>query len=152
MKLLPHAGAVLLLSAAFSCGQQAGEDAGIFGDWQSKAGSIVRIERCGTQVCMRLVQILNTAGATTDFHNPDAALRNRSLCGLQIGNSFTLSGPNHAEGGILYDPKSGKSYRGSLSVEGTTLHLRGYVGIPIFGATQDWDRPNGPVTPCTPQG
>jgi len=152
MKLLPLATAVLLLSAAIAQAQQSGDRNGIFGDWKSKAGSIVRIERCGTQVCIRLVQIINTAGATTDFHNPDTALRNRSLCGLQIGSSFTLTDPKHAEGGTLYDPKSGKTYRGNLTAEGSTLHLRGYVGIPLLGASQEWSRPEGPVTPCTPQG
>jgi uncharacterized protein (DUF2147 family) len=98
------------------------------------------------------VQIINTAGATTDFHNPDTALRNRSLCGLQIGSRFTLTDSSHAEGGTLYDPKSGKTYRGNLTAEGSTLHLRGYVGIPLLGASQEWSRPEGPVTPCTPQG
>jgi uncharacterized protein (DUF2147 family) len=148
---LPRSVAILFFCVAF-VRAQTGETSGIFGDWKSKAGSIVRVEHCDTKVCMHLVQILNTAGATTDSHNPDAALRNRPLCGLEIGSNFMLSDPNHAGGGTLYDPKSGKTYRGNLTVEGSTLHLRGYVGISLFGASQDWIRPDGPVTPCTPQG
>ena len=97
---------------------------------------------------MRLVQILNTRGEMTDSHNPNAALRNRPLCGLQIGSGFTPGDANHATGGTLYDPKSGKSYRGNITAENATLHLRGYIGISLFGESQDWTRDDDPVTPC----
>jgi len=121
---------------------------GIFGDWKSTAGSIVRVERCGAQVCLALVQLIHTNGATTDVHNPDPALRTRPLCGLRIGTGFTLADSDHAVGGTVYDPKTGKTYRGSLTADGVRLRLRGYIGIPLFGASQTWTRPTRPVVPC----
>lgn len=145
MKLLPRIAAVIFLFAAFASAQSAG----VLGDWKTKAGSIVRIELCGSPVCMRIVQPLNTAGSTTDSHNPDPALRNRPLCNLQIGSGFNLTDPDHATSGALYDPKSGKTYRGNLTAEGATLHLRGYIGISLFGASENWTRVAAPLKPCT---
>jgi uncharacterized protein (DUF2147 family) len=121
---------------------------GIFGDWKSTAGSIVRVEHCGAQVCLALVQLIHTNDITTDVHNPDPALRTRPLCDLHIGTGFTLVDSDHAIGGTLYDPKTGKTYRGSLAADGGRLRLRGYIGIPLFGESQTWTRPTQPVVPC----
>lgn len=122
--------------------------AGIFGDWKSTAGSIVRVDTCGAQVCLSLVQLIGAA-ATTDIHNPDPARRTQPLCGLRIGTGFTLVDRDHATDGTLYDPKNGKTYRGAISAEGRLLHLRGYIGIPLFGESQTWTRPQAPVVPCS---
>jgi uncharacterized protein (DUF2147 family) len=146
MKLLPRAAAILsLFAAAIAASAQSG---GLLGDWKTKAGSIVRVERCGEQVCMRLVQVINTGGDTTDSHNPDPALRGRPLCGLEIGSGFKLTDPGHGVDGTLYDPKSGRTYRGNITAEGGALRLRGYIGIPLFGASETWARPTDPVKPC----
>ena len=145
MKRLLFWAACFSFSAAFVAQAQ---DTGVLGDWKSKAGSIVRIEHCGTQICMKLVEILNTNGTTTDTHNPDASLRQRPLCGLQIGSGFRQVDADHATNGTLYDPKTGKTYRGTMAAQGATLHLRGYVGAPLFGETQDWKRPSEPVRVC----
>jgi uncharacterized protein (DUF2147 family) len=146
MKLLPRAVVILFLFAAAIASAQSG---GLLGDWKTKAGSIVRVQRCGEQVCMRLVQVINTGGDTTDSHNPDPALRGRPLCGLEIGSGFKLTDPGHGVGGMLYDPKSGKTYRGNITADGAALRLRGYVGIPLFGASETWARPTEPVKPCS---
>jgi uncharacterized protein (DUF2147 family) len=150
--------AILSLFAACYCGApqlaaQAVSSApptrtGIFGNWKSAAGSIVRVSRCGAHVCLSLVQLINTRGYTTDAENPNPALRNRPLCGLRIGSNFTLADPGHAVGGTIYDPKTGKTYRATITAEEGRLHLRGYVGIPLFGESQTWVRPAQPVVPC----
>lgn len=149
MKRIGFAIAFALFPAAMMTSAQS---TGVFGDWKSTAGSIVRIERCGMQICMKLVQILNTNGITTDTHNPDASMRQRPLCGLQIGSGFRPTDANHATDGTLYDPKTGKTYRGTMAAQGSTLHLRGYIGTPLFGETQDWKRPNEPVNVCSAAG
>jgi uncharacterized protein (DUF2147 family) len=44
-------------------------------------------------------------------------------------------------GGRVYDPESGKDYKGKLHlVDEKTLDLRGYVLIPLFGRTETWTR------------
>lgn len=136
--------ATLLAIAAIAASAQ---PSGVLGNWKTKAGSIVSIGRCGEKVCFTLIELAPNI-PTTDIHNPDPAQHNRPLCYLRIGSGFTLSDPNHAAGGTLYDPKSGKTYHGQVTLEGEKLHLRGYVGIPLFGASETWTRPAEPVRPC----
>ena len=118
------------------------------GDWREPGGSIIAVAHCGTDICARLIAINHDAPSTVDAHNPDAALRSRPLCGLTIGTGFHLTDPAHADGGKLYDPKTGKTYKGSMTNDGDTLHLRGYVGVKAFGRTQDWVRTTAPSVPC----
>jgi uncharacterized protein (DUF2147 family) len=150
---LSCAGAVMLAALALGA-QNPGVNSGILGDWQDPTGSIIDIQRCGGQVCLWLVALSPAAPATADIHNPDPALRSRALCGLKIGAGFILRDPDHAAGGTLYDPKTGKTYHGAMSAEGARLDLRGYVGIPLFGESQTWTRPTAPIKKCAgfPQG
>jgi uncharacterized protein (DUF2147 family) len=112
----------------------------VFGTWKEPGGSVIRVEHCGTDICLKLVGISKTAPARVDHHNPDASLRTRTLCGLLIGSGFKVSDAQHADGGTLYDPKSGKTYHGTLWLEGGDLHLRGYVGFKALGRTEVWQR------------
>lgn len=45
-------------------------------------------------------------------------------------------------GGTITDPKNGKSYdcKITLSPDGNQLTVRGYLGIPLLGRSQVWDR------------
>ena len=121
---------------------------GIFGDWKTPDGSVVRAYPCSTALCLKIVAISSEAPGTVDQNNPDRALRTRSLCNLEIGDQFVLSGQSSAAGGRLYDPLSGKTYKGSIDLAGDTLKLRGYVGIPLFGRTETWTR-TGDTKPCS---
>ena len=47
--------------------------------------------------------------------------------------------------GTVYDPNNGKTYSAFLKLKDGKLHLRGYVGIPLFGRTNIWTRENGIV-------
>lgn len=78
-----------------------------------------------------------------DINNPDPERRNRSLLGLIILRGFNFDGINRWTGGQLYDPNNGKTYKGSLElIDDDKLALRGYVGIPLFGRTENWIRKN----------
>jgi uncharacterized protein (DUF2147 family) len=46
------------------------------------------------------------------------------------------------EGGTILDPDTGKLYKASMSLdpEGSRLTVRGYIGLPIFGRSQNWTR------------
>lgn len=138
--------AIFIFAAALGVAQPAG----VLGDWLTPAGSVVRVETCGPHVCLWIAALPRGVPAT-DIHNPDSALRGRALCGLEIGSGFKLSDAGHASGGTLYDPKTGKTYRGTIAAAGAQLHLRGYVGIPLFGASQTWTRANHPVERCRPE-
>jgi len=121
---------------------------GVVGDWQDPTGSILHIDRCGNDVCLWIVALGPTAPSPFDIHNPESSQRGRALCGLEIGSGFWLRDPDHATGGTLYDPKTGKTYHGNMTAKGAKLNLRGYVGIPLFGATETWSRHSGAAGPC----
>jgi uncharacterized protein (DUF2147 family) len=138
-----------LVVAIMVCGLSLkGQTSPMFGNWKEPTGAVIRIEPCSSGLCFRLVSLSPQSPEATDIHNPNAAQRNRALCNLEIGSQFHLSDQTHAYGGMLYDPKSGKTYRGEMEVEGDSLHLRGYVGMPIFGRTEIWQRASGNIVPC----
>jgi uncharacterized protein (DUF2147 family) len=121
---------------------------GIFGQWTEPTGSTIEVYRCGADACARIVGISKQAPTTMDEKNPSVSLRTRSLCGLQIGSSFHLVDENHAIEGQLYDPKSGNIYSGSMTGEGDSLKLRGYIKIKLFGRTQAWTRARAETSSC----
>lgn len=133
----------------FAHAQSSGNSKGVRGDWRTPGGAVIRVDSCGSDLCATLVQLEPNSPTRFDSQNPDAAKHTRKLCGLQIGYGFHLADPDHAEDGHLYDPKSGKTYKGSMASDGNTLDLRGYVGIKAFGRTERWSRLSAPVTPCT---
>ncbi|HTV06144.1 MAG TPA: DUF2147 domain-containing protein [Acidobacteriaceae bacterium] len=121
---------------------------GVLGEWTTPNGSVVNIYQCGKDVCLKVVAISKQAPSRVDGENPKRALRKRPLCGLEIGHGFHMTSPDHAEDGQLYDPESGNTYRGWMTADGNTLHLRGYIGLSIFGRTETWMRAQGDVAPC----
>jgi len=133
---------MVLLAAAH------GQTNGILGNWTNPGGSTIHIYQCGPDICAKLVAISKDAPGRVDTKNPDPALRGRSLCGLVIGKDFESVSPSRAQGGKLYDPKSGKTYTGSMTREGDKLKLRGYVGIPLFGRTETWSRAPDNIAAC----
>ena len=116
----------------------------VLGYWREPGGSVILISRCDQRLCVRIAMLSSRSPAATDSHNPDPKLRSRPLCGLKIGAGFTEVDPQHARGGQLYDPRSGRTYSGQMTAEANLLHLRGYVGLPIFGRTATWIRASQP--------
>src|SRR4051794_8263899 len=131
MKLRRLTLAIILLSTA--CVASEPPASSILGNWREPTGSVIEIFRCGTDICARMVAISKQAPSQQDIHNPNPAARTHALCGLQIGYGFHSTDLTHADGGKLYDPKSGKTYRGSLTADGDHLNLRGYIGFKAFG-------------------
>jgi len=76
-----------------------------------------------------------------DEKNPDPALRDRPLVGLNLFAGFEYDGDRRWKGGTIYDPNSGKTYRCIVTVvDVDTLKVRGYVGVPLLGRTEVWTR------------
>lgn len=120
------------------------------GYWQEPSGGIIEVYLCEAALCLRIAGLSPGEHPRNDLHNPDPALRGRSLCGLRIGQDFTQVDSQHAEGGRLYDPRSGQTYSGSIAAQGDTLKLRGYLGIKLFGRTATWTRVKYTQRTCTP--
>jgi uncharacterized protein (DUF2147 family) len=110
----------------------------------------MRIAPCGEKICIWIVILAPGKHPDTDTHNPDPRLRSRPICELRIGSDFTETDPRHADDGRLYDPRSGHTYSGAMTAVGDRLHLRGYIGIRLFGRSETWTRVPKPTQVCTP--
>jgi uncharacterized protein (DUF2147 family) len=76
-----------------------------------------------------------------DVKNPDLNLRERELLGMQFMQGFRYDGEKRWTGGSIYDPNSGKTYKGNITlVDRDTLKLRGYIGVALFGRSETWTR------------
>ena len=79
-----------------------------------------------------------------DENHPDPKLRGRRLVGIDMIAGFRFARENGRwEGGTIYDPDSGRTYRGLLWVDPDdpeTLWARGYLGFTILGRTERFTR------------
>lgn len=137
-----------ILCAALAAAGAYAQAPTVLGYWREPGGSVILISPCDHALCVRIAMLSSRTHAATDSHNPDPKLRNRPLCGLRIGAGFVAVDAQHARGGHLYDPRSGRTYSGQMTADGNLLHLRGYVGLPIFGRTATWSRASQPP-PCS---
>jgi uncharacterized protein (DUF2147 family) len=120
------------------------------GTWVTqKGGAHIQIKDCGGKLCGTIVWLKNPLDKngkdSVDSKNPDPTLRTRKLLGLPMLNGFAHDSDdsNVWSGGEIYNPSNGKTYSCKLTVQTpSTLLVRGYVGLSIFGETQTWTRVN----------
>jgi len=116
------------------------------GLWYAEGGAAqVEITPCGQELCGRVVWLRSPFDEDgcdqRDRFNPDPALRDRPIVGLQILSGLTASDDRTWSGGAIYDPTRGSIYRCTLQLDGENrLHLRGYIGVPLLGRTTTWFR------------
>ena len=126
---------------------------GILGKWITKDGkSHVVISNCNAGLCGKIVWLKEPnypadddkgmVGKTKfDRENPDSALRDRPILGLEILRGFKTNKGNVWEDGTIYDPKKGKTYKSNLTLsDPKTLNVRGYIGFSWIGRTSVWTR------------
>jgi len=75
-----------------------------------------------------------------DRNNPDPALQQRPLIGLNLVAGFSHQGGERWSGGSIYDPDNGKTYSCKMTLTNDTLKVRGFVGVSLFGRTTVWQR------------
>lgn len=113
----------------------------VTGNWLTEdKKAVVAIAACGRSLCGRVLRVLvrDTGAPVNDVHNPDPALRKRPILGLPMLTGFAPSAAGW-DGGRIYDPKSGKTYRSKLRLQHDgSLKVSGCVVI--FCLTQRWTR------------
>ncbi len=78
-----------------------------------------------------------------DTKNPDPKMRNRTWKDAVMLHDFVYTEEDREYiDGQIYDLRYGKYYNAILRLtdNNNTLHVRGYVGISLFGQTVDWHR------------
>lgn len=148
MRGLPKLSPLLILCASLASGGAYAQNPTVVGYWREPGGAVIRIAPCDRRLCVEIAKLAAGNRFRNDARNPDPKLRSRPLCGLRIGQEFVEVDPQHARGGHLYDPRSGRTYSGEMTAKDNLLHLRGYVGLPMFGRTAIWVRAAQP-SPCT---
>jgi uncharacterized protein (DUF2147 family) len=128
------AGVTLLALAASPLAAASAAATDAVGTWLTENGhGVIRIEPCTEGLCGTIVGIDRAPGEAMPIDHAG-----RPQCGLNI-----ISGTPDATGGVVEghvtDPRDGKTYQAQIWVDDAgRLHLRGYLGIPLLGATQVW--------------
>ena len=131
------------------------DNSDIHGLWlESKKQKVaVWIEDCDGGLCGRIYWLkkpLTKDGlAKRDPRNPNAALRDRPLCGLKTLSGFRRVDEDTWSDGQIYNPKDGRTFSSTIKLKDDgSLKIRGYVGISLFGKTLTWQRPQKKLQPC----
>jgi len=139
--------AVLLSAGAAAAQGAAAPHAGVVGLWLTEGGkSHVQIFQCGPHLCGRIVWLREPnrpdGQPKVDSKNPDQAKRAQKIVGLQMLWNFAKSSdPNEWEGGRIYNPEDGDTYKSTMKLRPDgKLEVRGYVGISLLGKSQYWER------------
>jgi uncharacterized protein (DUF2147 family) len=108
----------LAAAAAFSTPARALDVAGV---WEVEDGDIhVEIWPCGESLCGDIVWLrkpLDRGGRPQlDRANEDRSLRDRPLLGIELLEGFKRTAANRWEGGRIYNPRDGQTYRVDVEV------------------------------------
>lgn len=105
--------------------------------------ALVRIENHAGQYEGMVIKLLDRSDAEPDPKCDKCTddLKNAPIVGLTILRRLRRQGDEFRDGELL-DPETGNVYHcyGKLKADANVLELRGYVGIPLLGRTQTWQR------------
>lgn len=91
-----------------------------------KAKATVKITQTGSTFTGKI-----TAGNTS---------KAKQYVGRTIITGLQANGNGKYSGGTIVDPVTGKKYKLNATLNGSTLKLRGYIGVAALGRTQTWKK------------
>ncbi|MEY4749023.1 MAG: hypothetical protein RIQ60_1237 [Pseudomonadota bacterium] len=139
------AGATLLLasSAALAQATPAGLWKTIDDDGKTEK-SLVRITDTGGVLTGKVEKIADPAKQGAKCDDCSDARKGQPVLGMTIISGVKAAAGDAGlwEGGEILDPNNGKTYKVRLKPidGGKALEVRGYIGMPMLGRTQTWQR------------
>jgi uncharacterized protein (DUF2147 family) len=114
-------------------------------DESKKEKSLIRITEAGGVFTGKLEKLLDPSAkpdAVCDLCSDER--KDKPLLGMTLIKGVKLSDSDKGrwDGGEILDPNNGKTYKVRLTPNdgGKTLAVRGYIGAPLLGRTQNWVR------------
>lgn len=143
-----HGRLLALVAAAFLSAPAWADEEAVLGIW-SGGDSLLEVTNAGDGLSMKVLALrdalylpdeeLGEPGTPRqDDNNPDPALRDRPLLGMELLSEYRWTGKRWE--GKIYDPASGNTYSSRMEPDGERLKMRGYIGVPMLGRTQFFER------------
>lgn len=113
-------------------------------DTTGKAKSIVQISRSADQLLTaKVIKIFPVNNSTQNkiCTACQGDKHNQPIVGMVIMSGLK-SAENEWSNGHILDPENGKIYKctARLTEKGKKLNVHGFVGLPLFGRSQTWER------------
>lgn len=150
--MIRSAAAALALSLLLVAPARA--DDALHGYWMDSHGEVIlEIGSCGGTMCGKVAWLRLPLGPDgkliTDYRNPDPALRERPVCGLEVVSGFAKQPDGTWKDGTVYVSDYGTSFSGyAEQVSATEMKVTGYVLIPLLGQSEVWTKVPHEVIPC----
>jgi uncharacterized protein (DUF2147 family) len=155
MKLISRIALSLVLVSA-SAWAQTGSPVGLWQTIDDKTGSpraLIEITRDQNGVLSGKVVKGLIAGEPADKRCTACTdeRKDQVIIGMTVLRGMHQEGDGW-EGGDILDPDNGKVYRCKMHLEkgGTTLVVRGFIGVALLGRSQTWVRPAEITAPAHP--
>lgn len=137
----------LILLSTLTGNAQSHKSDDILGVWlNEEATGKIQIYKQGDKYFGKLVWLRTpldslTGKPRTDNKNPDPKLQSMPLIGLVNLKDFSFNGKEEWSGGMIYDPKNGKTYKCYIRFESANkLKIRGFIGVSLLGRNTFWTR------------
>ena len=134
---------ILTILTIFSFSSIASDSHPLIGTHWWADGSIISIINCDNRLCGVMEHIFTEDDSDPmtilDKNNPSNLLKTRPLIGVRLIDSFSLNPTKGVyKDGMLYDPRSGKSYKGKIQLlDKFTLKVEGCIAFLCQGVL--WD-------------
>ncbi|MDK6076352.1 DUF2147 domain-containing protein [Massilia varians] len=146
MRQLMKASLLAMMIAAPAAMAQNASPAGLWktiDDETGKPKALVRVTDDGGVLTGKIEKLFRPADQD---QNPkctacEGARKDQPIIGMTILSGLKKDG-NEYIGGEILDPAKGKTYKSKATLKdnGSKLEVRGYIGAPMFGRSQNWVR------------
>jgi uncharacterized protein (DUF2147 family) len=112
-----------------------------YDDKTGQAKALVRIYESEGRLFGKIVQSFRPGAETRVCVPCSDERKDQPIIGLVIIRNMKRDGDDY-DGGDILDPESGSVYHSKMHLEqdGARLVVRGYIGFPLLGRSQTWER------------